>query len=104
MPRIRYTTTRAARIRSGTVPSDCWNACAVPWKLELSVAGEPRSAIAFCTAPVACPKPTPCARLKLIVIAGNWPSRLIDSEPTGTVVQVANVDNGTLSPVAGDLI
>ena len=25
------------------MPSDCWNACAVPWKLELSVAGTPRS-------------------------------------------------------------
>src|SRR5580698_2950783 len=55
IPRIRYTTTRAARISSGTVPSDCWNACAVPWKLELTVDGTPRSAIAFCTASVACP-------------------------------------------------
>ena len=59
MPRIRYTTTSAARISSGTVPSDCWNACAVPWKLELSVAGAPSSTIAFCTASVACPSATP---------------------------------------------
>src|SRR5580704_9494701 len=71
MPRIRYTTTSAATINSGTVPSDCWKACAVPWKLELSVAGAPRSAMAFCTASVACPSATPWARLKLIVIAGR---------------------------------
>ena len=50
-----------------------WKACAVPWKLELSVAGTPSWAMAPCTALVAWPSATPCARLKLMVIAGNWP-------------------------------
>ncbi len=86
------------------MPSDCWNACAVPWKLELSVAGVPRSAIAFWTASVAWPSATPCARLKLMVIAGNWPWWLIESGRTGTLVQVAKVDSGTWSPVVGDLM
>ena len=100
---MMYTTTSAARISSGTVLSDCWNACAVPWKLELRVAGTPSSAIAFCTASVAWPSATPCARLKLMVTAGNWPWWLIESGRTGTLVHVANVDSGTWSPVIGDL-
>ena len=54
-------------------------------------------------ASVAWPSATPWARLKLIVIAGNWPWWLIESGRTGTLVQVANVDSGTSSPVVGDL-
>ena len=38
---------------------------------ELSVAGAPRSTMAFCTASVAWPSATPCARLNEMVIAGN---------------------------------
>ena len=38
-----------------------------------------------------------------MVIAGNWPWWLIESGRTGTLVQVANVDSGTCSPVIGDL-
>ena len=37
----------------------------------------------------------PGARLKLMVIAGNWPWWLIDSGWTGVVVHVAKVDSGT---------
>jgi len=44
----------------------------------------------------------PCARLKLIVIAGNWPWWLIDNGRTGTLVHFAKVDSGTWSPVVGD--
>jgi hypothetical protein len=77
------------------VPSDCWKACAVPWKLEFSVDGVSMSAIAFCTASVACPRAVSGARLKLIVIAGNWPWWLIESGRTGTLLQVAKADSGT---------
>ena len=39
-----------------------------------------------------------------MVMAGNWPWWLIESERTGTLVQVANVASGTSSPVVGDLM
>ena len=52
--------------------------------------------MAFWTASVACPRATPWARLKLMVIAGNWPWWLIDSGWTGAVVHLAKALSGTI--------
>ena len=43
----------------------------------------------------------PCARLKLMVTAGNWPWWLIDSGSVLRVVHLANVASGTCWPVVG---
>ena len=60
--------------------------------------------MAFWTAVVAGPERDPVARLKLMVIAGNWPWWLIDSGGTGLVVHLAKALKGTICPVAGERI
>ena len=58
--------------------------------------------MAFWTASVACPSATPWARLKLMVIAGNWPWWLIDSGWTGAVVHLAKALSGTIRLETGE--
>ena len=82
--------------------SDCWNACAVPWKPVAIVAGTLSSRFARSIASVACPSAVFGARLKEIVTAGNCPWWLMESGATGTVVQVAKAASGTCPPVVGD--
>ncbi len=56
-----------------------------PGRCRASVGGAPSSLHRPSgSASVAWPSATPCARLKLIVTAGNWPWWLIDSGRTGT--------------------
>src|SRR5690348_9935262 len=98
MPRIRYTTISALRIRIGTVESDCWKACAVPAKVVWIVDGRFMSWVIFSTAAVACPSEDPGDRLKLIVTEGNWPPWLMISGCTGAVVHLAIADSGTCAP------
>ena len=57
----------------GTVESDCWNACALPLKVESTDGGRFISRSAALMASVAVPSATPGARLKLMVTAGNCP-------------------------------
>ena len=56
---------------SGTVVSESWNACALPWKVVVRPRGSCSSRSARWTASVAVPSATPWARLKLMVIAGK---------------------------------
>ena len=82
-------------INSGTVPSDCWNACAVPWKLEFNVAGAPSSDHRLLDGVGRLPE-----RHALAEVEADGDGReltlVADRERrTGTLVQVANVDNGT---------
>ena len=43
----------AAATSRGSLASDAWNACALPWKLPIKVAGAPICASAFWIAVVA---------------------------------------------------
>src|SRR5262249_5184426 len=60
-------------ISRGTVRSEAWNACALPWNVPIREAGMRISRSACWIAAVAVPSDPPCARLKLMVTAGNWP-------------------------------
>ena len=53
--------------------SESWKACALPWKVVVMVAGRLSSVAARLMASVAWPSAVPCARLKLMVMAGNRP-------------------------------
>ena len=81
---------------------EAWNAWALPWKVPISDAGICISRSACWMACVAVPSDPPCARLKLMVTAGNCPWWLIDSGSVLRVVHVANVASGTCWPVVGE--
>src|SRR5438552_18458003 len=81
-------------------PSPCsesWNACAVPWKLVVTVEGSVAAANAW-IADTASPNATPGLRLNEIVTDGNWPVWLTLSGPT-LVVTLATVLSGISRPV-----
>ena len=65
---------------TGSLASDAWKACAVPWKFARRLAGTPRSPSTLWIAVTASPSDLPGARLNEIVIAGNCPWWLIDRE------------------------
>ena len=52
--------------------SELWNACAVPSKLAVMVAGSTRRAVS-CTMFTASPSATPGLALNETVTEGNWP-------------------------------
>src|ERR1700722_10715965 len=85
-------------ISKGTEVSESWNACALPWKVAISVGGAFNSACALWIASVAWLSDAPGARLKLIVVAGNWLWWLIESGWIGVVVHLAIVESGTSPP------
>ncbi len=85
------------------MPSDCWNAWALPWKLVWIVGGSAEVAHGLLIGRRGLPSATPWPRLKLIVTAGNWPWWLIDSGRIGSVDQCATAESGTMPPVAGAL-
>ena len=60
-------------ISIGSLASDCWNTCAVPWNDPRALAGSPISRMARPMAFTASPSATPSPRLKESVTAGNWP-------------------------------
>src|SRR5204862_7831038 len=72
----------AARMSSGSLASEAWKACAVPWKLARMLAGRPISRSAASMAVTASPRATPGARLKERVTAGELPL-VIDRERRG---------------------
>ena len=63
----------AARISTGMLDSEDWNACALPWNDEMTEPGMPMSRAAWVMASTAWPSATPGRRLKVSVTAGNWP-------------------------------
>src|SRR5262245_10826495 len=97
-------TTKAAPIKSGTVDSDSWKACALHWKLVRKDGGSSSSRSAFWIASVAVPSEPPGARLKVMVTAGNWPWWEMESGRVLCVVHDAKAASGTCSPEIGDLI
>ena len=68
----------------------------MPWNVVVSPRGNCNSRSARWIASVAVPSATPCARLKLMVMAGNWPWWLIESGCTGSVVHLAKALSGTI--------
>ena len=63
----------AARISSGSLASEAWNAAAVPWNAVWMLAGMP---ICFCACSIALtasPSEDAGRELKESVTAGNWP-------------------------------
>ena len=67
-----YTASSAARISTGWLSSEAWNARAVPWKLPCTLVGTPIRSMASCTARVASDRDTPAGRLNEMVEAANW--------------------------------
>ncbi len=55
-------------------------------------------------AAVAVPSASPTARLKLMVVAGNWPWWLIERAATGAVVHLANALIGIIWLLVGERI
>ena len=55
---------------------EAWNACAVPWKLVVIVAGSQVSRRRVSTPSTASPSGTPGLRLNEIVTDGSWPEWL----------------------------
>src|SRR5436309_13009213 len=81
-------------------PSPCnesWNACAVPWKLVVTVEGSVAAAVDS-IADTASPSATPGLRLNEIVTDGSWPVWLTLSGPT-LVVTLATVLSGIRRPL-----
>ncbi len=89
-------------MRIGSSCSDCWNAWALPWNEPCSVAGAPSSWRARCTASVAAPSETPCARLNDRVAAGNCPWCWIERLRVRLVSTLTRLDSGTGLPVRGE--
>src|SRR3981081_3954278 len=92
----------AARISIGTVESESWNAWALPWNVLLREAGIFNWLLARSIASVAWPSAVPCARLKLMVIAGNRPWGLIERGWAGVGVHLAKAAICSWPPVVGD--
>ena len=69
-------------MRAGSLDSDDWNACALPWKVVITEEGMPISRDASAIASTACPSATPGWRLKVSVTAGNCPWCVTESGPT----------------------
>src|ERR1700740_777800 len=92
----------AAATRRGSLASDAWNACALPWKLPIKVAGAPSRDSAFWIAVVAWPSAAPDARLKDRVTDGYMLWWLIDRKFVGCRVHLTKVLSGTASPVVGE--
>src|SRR5678816_410645 len=74
-----YTVMSAARMSSGSLASEAWKACAVPWKLARIDGGRPIARSAARMAVTAWPRETPGARLNDSVTAENWPWWLMAS-------------------------
>jgi len=101
-PRMMYTTTSAARISGGSLDSEDWNACALPWKLPARVSGTPNSFCAWPTAATASPSAPPGGRLKDRVTAANWFWWLTCNGLVRPVSSRTKVDSGTWPPVTGE--
>jgi len=86
-------------IRSRPIPlSDAWKACAVPWKLRVTVGGS-RSVAALSMRVSASPSDTPGRRLNETVAAGSCPRWFTDSGPTAGRIR-ATASSGTIRPPA----
>ncbi len=92
----------AAAISAGSLDSEDWKACALPWKVPITDGGIPISRAAWFTASTASPSATPGCRLKLSVTAGNCPWWAIDSGPIWLESTCTSVESGTAAPVSGD--
>ncbi len=93
-----YIVTTAAMIRNRVLVSEALNASAAPWKLVKTLAGKPRSVLAFSMAFTASPSEEPGARLKEMVAAGNWAAWLIDSAARRSLTAATAVSR-TCAPV-----
>ena len=62
--------------------SELWNACAVPEKVPVSVAGAASSRVPACTWPMACESATPGRRSNEKVTEGSWPRCVTCIGPT----------------------
>src|SRR5262249_22613789 len=94
-----YTVMRAARIKSGSLASDAWNAWAVPWKLARCDGGGPMSRSVARMARTAWPSDTPGARLNDSVTAENCPWWLM-ARGVALAVERVKALSGTCAPVA----
>src|SRR5690349_14191945 len=88
-----YIVTTAARISSSVLVSEPRKACAAPWKLERTLCGIWMSRSAVSIAFTASPSDFPGARLKEIVVDGNWPRWLMARAP-GRSVTFATAESG----------
>ena len=78
--------------------SDRWKACAVPWKLVLSVAGRRMSRSTSWICSTACAEGTPGRRLKEIVTAGQL-AQVVDGQRAHVRVSLATAPSGTSLPL-----
>ena len=73
----------------GSVESDCWKACAVPWNPPWMVEGMPILVRALSMAAVACESETLGARLNESVVAGEM-RLVVDGERDAAVLKIGD--------------